>query len=123
MFNLLKFSKPLLNSHALLFSVKTYQAIQLADGTLAAGLGDVPNLDAPLAAGVHVFGWIGDGDGADDLTVRKRIDLAGVSWDSRSRQGIGRKWHWLGSPLAVHVKRIGAAEDRRWEIEVSYGCS
>lgn len=62
----------------------TYQAIQLADRTLAAGLGDVPNFDTSLSAGVDVFGWVGDGDGADDLTVGKRIDLAGMSRDSGS---------------------------------------
>ena len=92
---------------------QTYQAVQLGDGTLAARLADVRDLDAAIAASVDVTRGVADCDGADHLPVGQRVDLASVARDARAYQRIRREGHWLHLSIRTHMKRIGSAKDAR----------
>lgn len=50
--------------------IQTYQAIELTDWTFVTRLWNIPHFDATLTTGVHIFGGIGNGDGAHNFTVR-----------------------------------------------------
>lgn len=95
----------------------TYQAIQLRDGVLVSRLGDVPRLDATLAAGVDVLGGVRDRYGAYHFAVVEGANLAGVPRNPRSYQGVLRKGHRLHLALGVHVKGIGTAKGNRGRLE------
>lgn len=86
-----------------------HQAVQLGDGALAAGLADVPDLDAALAAGVDVARGVADGDGAHHLAVAQRVDLPRVPRDAGPRQRVVRERHRLHLPVRAHVERVGPA--------------
>lgn len=63
-------------------NLSTNQAVELGDGRFVARLTNVPDLDAPLATGVHVSTGFADCDGAHNLAVVQSIDLPGVSGNS-----------------------------------------
>lgn len=90
-----------------------HQAVQLGDGALAAGLADVPDLDAALAAGVDVARGVADGDGAHHLAVAQRVDLPRVPRDARPRQRIVRERHRLHLPIRADVERVRPAGRER----------
>ena len=52
---------------------------------------DVPDLDAALAARVHVARGVADGDGADDLAVRQARQQLELAGHARRAEGVGRE--------------------------------
>jgi len=89
------------------------QTVQLRNWFHAAGadsLADIPNFDATFAAGINVLGRIGDGDRTDHFAMSQSVNLARVTWDSWSYQGIGGKRYGLQLALAVHMEGIRSAK-------------
>ena len=74
-----------------------------------AWLADVPHLDAALASCVHVLGGVGHGDGADNIAMRKGVDLSYMSRDTRPDEGVCGEGHCSCLSLSVHVERVGPA--------------
>lgn len=67
------------------------QAHQLTDRLLGIRNGNVPHFHASLATRVHVLGGIRDGHRTHHLAVRQCADLSGMSWNSRTVQGVCRE--------------------------------
>ena len=59
-----------------------HQAVQLGHWHLGAGLAHVPHLHAALATRVHVLCGAADGDCADHLAMRQRVQLPRMPWDA-----------------------------------------
>ena len=57
-----------------------------------------------LAAGVHMPTRVAYGDGAHHFAVIEGVDLAGVPWDARADEGVGREGHRLHLPVRAHVE-------------------
>ena len=60
-------------------------------GVVGAVVVDVPDLDAALAARVHVARGVADGDGADDLAVRQARQQLELAGHARRAEGVGRE--------------------------------
>lgn len=84
-----------------------HQTVELRDGALVAGVADVPDLDAALAARVHVSRGVADGHRAHHLPVVQGVDLARVPGDSGSDEGIG------GERDRLHLAVCGDVEGVR----------
>lgn len=85
----------------------------MGHGALAAGLADVPDLDAALAAGVDVTRGVAYGDGTHHFSVAQRVDLTGVAWNTRAYQGIGREGHGLHLAVCADVEGVGSETNDR----------
>ena len=72
-----------------------------------AWLADVPHLDAALASRVHVLGGVGHGDGADNFTVGKSVDLAAASWDPLGGQSVVGEGYRLQLVVSTHMEGVG----------------
>lgn len=101
--------------------VWTYQAVELGHRALAAGLADVPDLDAALAPCVHVAGGVADGDSAHHLAMAQRVDLASVTRDARAYECVWREGHGLHLSVRTNVKRISPAEGTGKEVKPEVG--
>ena len=97
------------STHLKLLRKTSYQAVELGHRALAAGLADVPDLYATLAAGVDVTRGVADGDGAHHFAVAQRVDLASVARDARADQCVWREGHGLHLTVRTNVKRISSA--------------
>ena len=88
-----------------------HQAVQLGHWHLGAGLAHVPHLHAALATRVHVLCGAADGDCADHLAMRQRVQLPRMPWDARAYQCIGREGHRLHLPVRRHVEGVGPGRE------------
>ena len=79
----------------------TYEAVKLRDGALVAGLTNVPDFDAALAARVDVLGRVGNGDGAHHLAMAQCVDLTCVARDPRPQKGVRWERHRLQLPVVA----------------------
>ena len=86
------------------------EAVELGHGLGAARatLPYIPNLDASLAAGVHIFGRIRDRDSAHDLPVAEGINLPRMARYPLSAERIRWEGHRLHLALARHVETVRA---------------
>lgn len=69
-------------------------------------MADVPDLDAALAARVHVSRGVADGDGAHHLPVVQGVDLPRVSGDAGSDEGVRGERDRLHLPVGRHVEGV-----------------
>ena len=94
------------------------QTVELGDGLGAscARLTNVPDLDASLAAGVHIFGRIGDRDSAHDLPVAEGINLPRMTRYPLSAERIRWEGHRLHLALARHVEAVRAETSRKMRL-------
>ncbi|TNN86967.1 hypothetical protein EYF80_002722 [Liparis tanakae] len=81
-------------------------AVQLGHGALAARLADVPDLDTAFATSIDVTCGVADGNGANHFAVAQRVDLAGVAWNTRADQGVGREGHGLHLTVCTDVEGV-----------------
>lgn len=90
------------------------EAIELGNRLRAAAptLTYVPDLDAPFATGVNVFGRIRDRHRADHFAVSESIYLARVSGYSRGCESVGWKRYRLHLSVAQYVEAVGSASER-----------
>lgn len=82
----------------------TYEAVKLRDGALVAGLTNVPDFDAALAARVDVSAGVADGDGTHHLAVIQRVDLTRVTRDARTDERVVGEGHRLHLTVGAHVE-------------------
>ena len=102
---------PLRTSPAPAGGPRPHQAVELRHRRLGARLPHVPHFDAALAAGVHVLRGAADGDGADHLAVRQRVQLPRVPRDARAHQRVRGEGHRLHLPVGRHVEGVGPARE------------
>ncbi|TRZ02863.1 hypothetical protein DNTS_026729 [Danionella cerebrum] len=69
--------------------------IELGHRALATWLANVPHLDTTFTTSVDMPCGGADGDRTHNLSMTERVDLTGMTWDSRTKESIRRKWHWL----------------------------
>lgn len=81
---MLGFVIPLTSSPNIIVTLQTVQLRNRFHAGTADTLADVPNLDATLAASIDVLGRIRDCDCADHLAMSQSVNLARVTWNSRS---------------------------------------
>jgi hypothetical protein len=67
---------------------------------------DVPDLDAALATRVHVSGGVADGHCTHHLPVVEGVDLASMSGDSRSNEGVRRKGDRLHLAVCTNMEGV-----------------
>lgn len=85
----------------------THQAVQLRNRALGAGLADVPDFHAALAAGVHVLSGVRDRDRADHLAVAQGVNLPRVPGNPWADQRVRGKRDRLHLTVGAHVERVG----------------
>lgn len=91
----------------------THQTVELRDGALVARVADVPDLDAALAARVHVSRGVADRHGAHHLPVVEGVDLASVSGDPRSDEGVGGEGDGLHLAVCTNMEGVCSKAVRR----------
>lgn len=92
----------------------THQTVKLRDRALIAGVADVPDLDAALPTRVHVSRGVADGHCAHHLPMVQGVDLASVSGDAGSDEGVGGERDRLHLPVCCHMEGVcSKAEEGR----------
>jgi hypothetical protein len=77
---------------------------------------DVPDLDAALATRVHVSRGVADGHCTHHLPVVEGVDLASVSGDSGSNEGIRGKGDRLHLAVCSDMEGVCTFKERRENI-------
>lgn len=96
----------------------THQTVKLRDRALISRVADVPDLDAALPTRVHVSRGVADGHCAHHLPVVQGVDLASVSGNARSDEGVGGERDRLHLPVCCHVEGVrskGSGGEKRRE--------
>lgn len=94
------------------------QTIELGDrlGASCTALANVPDLDASLAASIHIFGRIRDRDSTHDLPMAEGINLPRMTWYPLSAERIRWEGHRLHLALARHVEAVRAETSRKMRL-------
>lgn len=92
----------------------THQTVELRDRALIAGVADVPDLHAALAPRVYVSRGVADGHCTHHLPMVQGVDLASVSGDSGSNEGVGGERDRLHLSVRSNVEGVcSKAMERR----------
>ena len=70
-------------------------------------LSNVPDFDAALASRVHILGGVRHGDGADNFTVGKSVDLAAASRDPLGGESVVGEGYRLQLVVSTHMEGVG----------------
>lgn len=96
--------------HRFLF---THQTVELRDRALIAGVADVPDLDTALPTCVHMSRGVADGHCTHHLPVVQGVDLASVSGDSGSDEGVRGERDRLHLTICGNVEGVRTFGQRR----------
>ena len=69
-------------------------------------MADIPDLDTAFSSSVNILGRVAHSDRADNVPMRKGVDLPGMPRDTRPHEGVIWERDWSLVPLSVDVERI-----------------